>query len=65
MLIGSNPRLEATIVNLRIRKNFVNQKTEIFSIGNPGDQTYKINYLGDNLNILNEIANNKNYFLKS
>jgi NADH-quinone oxidoreductase subunit G len=62
LLIGSNPRLEATIVNLRIRKNFVNQKTEIYSIGNPGDQTYKINYLGDNLNILNEIANNKNLF---
>jgi len=61
-LIGSNPRLEATIVNSRIRKNFVNQKTEVFSIGNPGDQTYKINYLGDNLNILNEIANNKNSF---
>ena len=64
LLIGSNPRLEATIVNSRIRKNFVNKKTEIFSIGNPGDQTYKINYLGDNLSILNEIVNEKNSFVE-
>jgi NADH-quinone oxidoreductase subunit G len=64
LLIGSNPRLEATIINSRIRKNFVNKKTEIFSIGNPGDQTYKINYLGDNLSILNEIVNEKNSFVE-
>jgi len=64
LLIGSNPRLEATIVNSRIRKNFVNKKTEIFSIGNPGDQTYQINYLGDNLSILNEIVNEKNSFVE-
>ena len=62
LLIGSNPRLEATIINSRIRKNFVNKKTEIFSIGNPGDQTYKVNNLGDNLSILNEIMNEKNSF---
>ena len=64
LLIGSNPRLEATIINSRIRKNFVNKKTEIFSIGNPGDQTYQINYLGDNLSILNEIVNEKNSFVE-
>ena len=62
LLIGSNPRLEATIVNSRIKKNSVNKKTEVFSIGNPGDQTYKIINLGDNLNILNEIMNEKNSF---
>ena len=62
LLVGANPRLEATIINARIRKNFVKNNTNIYSIGDPGDQTYKINYLGDNLNILNEIENDKSIF---
>ena len=64
LLVGSNPRLEATIVNSRIRKNVVNKNTEVFSIGNPGDQTYKINFLGDNLNILKDINNDQSIFSK-
>ena len=62
LLVGANPRLEATMINARIRKNFVNKKTEVFSIGNPGDQTYKINLLGDNLSILKDIEAETNSF---
>ncbi len=62
LLVGANPRLEATMINARIRKNFINNQTEIYSIGDPGDQTYKINYLGDNLNILKDIENDKSIF---
>ena len=50
------------MINSRIRKNFVSKKTEVFSIGNPGDQTYKINLLGDNLNILKDIEAETNSF---
>jgi len=62
LLVGANPRLEATIINARIRKNFVKNNINIYSIGDPGDQTYKINILGDNLKILNEIENDKSIF---
>jgi len=40
ILIGTNPRLEATILNSRIRKAFINNKTEIFSMNDVGDLTY-------------------------
>ena len=64
LLVGANPRLEATMINSRIRKNFVSKKLEVFSIGNPGDQTYKVNFLGDNLNILKDIENEKSIFVE-
>ncbi|MBD1169232.1 NADH-quinone oxidoreductase subunit G [Pelagibacterales bacterium SAG-MED08] len=39
-LIGSNPRYEATILNARIRKTFVNNNTKIISLNDVGDLTY-------------------------
>ena len=39
-LIGTNPRLEATILNARIRKSYLKNKTEIISLNNIGDLTY-------------------------
>jgi NADH-quinone oxidoreductase subunit G len=58
LLIGTNPRLEASIVNARIRKA-VKLGAKVFSIGNPGDLTYKIDFIGDNLGLLDDIINNK------
>ena len=45
LLIGTNPRYEATMVNARIRKAFKN-KFKIFSLGNPGDLTYDYSKIG-------------------
>ncbi len=39
-LIGSNPRYEATILNARIRKAFINNNTKIISLNDVGDLTY-------------------------
>ncbi len=41
LLIGTNPRHEATMLNARIRKAFVQKQIPIFSIGDPGDLTYE------------------------
>ena len=41
LLIGTNPRHEATMLNARIRKVFVQKQIPIFSIGDPGDLTYE------------------------
>tara|TARA_B100001250_G_scaffold378662_1_gene368673 strand:+ start:1142 stop:3181 length:2040 start_codon:yes stop_codon:yes gene_type:complete len=56
LLIGSNPRLEATILNARIRKAYVKNKTKIYSIGNPGDLTYPYKSIGQNINIIKSIV---------
>ncbi len=39
-LIGANPRYEATILNARIRKAFVNNNTKVVSLNDVGDLTY-------------------------
>ena len=40
ILLGTNPRYEATILNSRIRKAQMNNNVDIFSIGDVGDLTY-------------------------
>ena len=58
LLIGCNPRLEATIVNYRIRKA-VNSGCDVFSIGDPGEQNYDYKILGNNISLLDDLINNK------
>ena len=47
VLIGTNPRVEATILNARIRKTFLSKQIPIFSIGSPGDLTYDYKVIGN------------------
>jgi NADH-quinone oxidoreductase subunit G len=64
LLIGCNPRHEATILNARIRKAFTKNKTPIFSIGDPGDQTYEYKIIGDNTQTIKDIIEEKHDFNK-
>ena len=59
LLIGCNPRHEATMLNARIRKAFVNNKTEIYSVGNPGDLTYNYKIIGNNTKVIKDILEGK------
>ena len=56
LLVGTNPRLEATILNSRIRKAYVKNKVKIYSIGDPGDLTYPYQNIGSSTSIIEEIA---------
>ena len=56
LLIGTNPRLEATILNARIRKTYVKKNLKIYSIGNPGDLTYPYEIIGNNTSVVREIV---------
>ena len=40
LLVGANPRYEATILNARIRKAYLNNNTKIISLNDVGDLTY-------------------------
>ena len=62
LLIGTNPRHEATILNARIRKAFAQKKIPIFSIGNPGDLTYDYKIIGNNTDIIKKIINKEHKF---
>ena len=59
ILIGCNPRLEATMVNARIRKSYLKNKLKIFSFGDPGNLTYDYEIIGNNTNDLKEFFSNK------
>jgi NADH-quinone oxidoreductase subunit G len=56
LLIGCNPRYEATMVNARIRKSYLNNKLPVALIGNKLDLTYSYKYLGNNPWILKQIT---------
>ena len=55
LLVGTNPRLEATILNARIRKSYVNNKVPIYSIGDPGDLTYPYKIIGSSTEVVKDV----------
>ena len=57
MLIGTNPRFEATILNSRIRKAYLRNKTEIYSLGDVGDLTYPYKVLDKSTKTIKDICN--------
>ena len=59
LLIGTNPRLESTILNSRIRKGYLNSKMKIFSFGDVGDLTYPYEVLENSTNNFDNFLNNK------
>jgi len=59
LLIGANPRFEATILNARIRKSFINNKTKIYSFGNIGDQTYPYEVLKNSTETIKDLVEKK------
>ncbi|HEX8667617.1 MAG TPA: NADH-quinone oxidoreductase subunit NuoG [Allosphingosinicella sp.] len=54
LLIGTNPRWEAPLVNTRIRKA-VKAGARVFRIGPPVDLTYPVNDLGGDLSLLSNL----------
>ena len=56
LLVGANPRHEATIINTRIRKA-VKNGCKVFSIGDPGELHYNYKVIGNNISILDDLIN--------
>jgi len=55
LLVGTNPRLEAPILNSRIRKRFVTGEVTIGLIGEKEDLTYDYTYLGNGPTTLQQL----------
>ena len=60
LMIGCNPRLEATILNSRIRKSYLRSKLQIYSTNDVGDQTYPYKILDNSTNLLKDIIEGRN-----
>lgn len=47
LLVGTNPRWEAPLINARIRKRFLTGGLTVMGIGSSHDLTYEVDWLGD------------------
>lgn len=56
LLIGTNPRFEAPLLNARLRKSWVHKELQVASIGPKVDLTYEYEHLGDDSGLIKEIA---------
>ncbi|MEB3702309.1 NADH-quinone oxidoreductase subunit G [Candidatus Bealeia paramacronuclearis] len=64
LLIGTNPRVEAPIINARIRKNYLYNGLQVALIGEAHDLTYPYAHLGNHPQILEEILKGKHTLAK-
>ena len=64
LLIGTNPRLEATMLNARIRKAFAQRRVPIYSIGDPGNLTYDYIKIGNTTDDIKKVLNKEGEFSK-
>ena len=62
LIVGSNPRKEAAILNARIRKRWRSGQLKIGLIGPKADLTYRYDYLGAGTDSLSDVAARKHSF---
>lgn len=63
LIVGSNPRFEAAVLNARIRKRFRRGNFPIGVIGEAGVLRYDYEYLGSGPETLNDLVENGNAFV--
>jgi NADH-quinone oxidoreductase subunit G len=62
LIVGSNPRIEAPVLNSRIRKRWLTGKLKVGVIGPQADLTYKTEYLGAGPDTLKQVADGAHGF---
>jgi len=62
LLVGTNPRTEAALINARIRKTWLAKRIKIGLIGAQCDLNYPVKYLGAGAETLEELAAGKGAF---
>jgi NADH-quinone oxidoreductase subunit G len=62
LIVGSNPRKEAAVLNARIRKRWRSGQMKVGVIGDKADLTYGYDYLGAGTDSLGELSAGKNAF---
>jgi len=62
LLVGTNPRVEAAMLNARIHKTWFEKKINIAVIGEKLDLNYPYSYIGDSVEFLEKLAKGKGEF---
>lgn len=64
LLIGTNPRFEAPLLNARIRKTYIHKECDVALLGPKVDLTYDYEHLGDDTATLKKLASGQHPFNK-
>ena len=64
LLVGANPRIDAPIIGARIRKRFLEGGLKVAGIGAAYDQTYAVDWLGEDYGILDQLVKSSDGFAK-
>ena len=62
LIIGSNPRIEAAVLNARIRRNGLSSRMPVAVVGPKVDLTYDADFLGQDPAILDALADGSHKF---
>lgn len=62
LLIGSNPRIEAPLLNARIRKMVRHSGLPVASVGKSADLNYEVEHLGDSASALTDLLKGDSSF---
>jgi NADH-quinone oxidoreductase subunit G len=65
LFVGTNPRLEAPVLNARFRKMYLGGKTRFGHVGPAADLTYGYEHLGDGASALGGLAKSTSEFVKA
>ncbi|XP_030642369.1 NADH-ubiquinone oxidoreductase 75 kDa subunit, mitochondrial-like isoform X3 [Chanos chanos] len=65
LLVGTNPRYEAPLLNARIRKSWLHNELQVALVGREVDLSYSYNHLGDSTQVLQDIAAGKHSFCQA
>ncbi len=65
LIIGSNPRLEATVLNSRIIKAVKQNEMPVALVGEAADLAYEYTHIGNGAESLNELLKGKHSFAKT
>ncbi|XP_065338724.1 NADH-ubiquinone oxidoreductase 75 kDa subunit, mitochondrial [Cloeon dipterum] len=64
LLVGSNPRYEAPLLNSRLRKGYLHHELDIAVVGPKIDLNYEYELLGDSGDVLKQLASGQHPFSK-
>jgi NADH-quinone oxidoreductase subunit G len=59
LLVGTNPRHEAAVINARLRRRWLHDGLQVARLGAPVDLTYPVTELGDDARVLSDLAAGK------
>ena len=64
LLLGSDPRIEAPVLNARLRRANVAGGTHVASVGPHSDLTFPVESIGDSARVIEELASGKHPFVE-